>query len=389
MSDFLLELGKNPTARKMIKNLGLPVPMPQALKRPREPRSERPLHDLEVAYGRAGEGPLVAAIAGVLPRAGADISVLGSLEPFKGPGEAYGRPPRVLDLEELPERYKAHGAVFDASTCKTAADLRALYDFFHPLMRRIATCGRAVVLGRDPATLEDPIAASTQAGLEGFVRSLAKELGKRGSTAQLLYVQPGAEDRIEGPLRFFLSYRSAFVSGQPLVISSTAKAAKPDPWEAPLEGKVALVTGGGDGLGRAYSLAFARLGARVVVNDLENAERVVNEIKSMGGEAWALELSVEDGEAVVKKVISTYGRIDILVNNAGILRDKAFVNMTDEQWFSVMNVHLRSTYLITRAAWPYMMKQRFGRIVNITSTTGIYGNFGQANYAAAVSVDLY
>lgn len=167
-----------------------------------------------------------------------------------------------------------------------------------------------------------------------------------------------------------------------------AKADVPATSQANLTGKVALVTGGGDGLGRAYSLAFARLGARVVVNDLKNAGKVVNEIKSMGGEAWALEMSVEDGEAVVQKVISTYGRIDILVNNAGILRDKAFVNMTDEQWFSVMNVHLRSTYLITRAAWPYMMKQRFGRIVNITSTTGIYGNFGQANYAAAVSVDL-
>ncbi|KAK5446351.1 hypothetical protein LTS15_010047 [Exophiala xenobiotica] len=161
------------------------------------------------------------------------------------------------------------------------------------------------------------------------------------------------------------------------------KANIPATSQADLTGKVALVTGGGDGLGRAYSLAFARLGARVVVNDLKNAEKVVNEIKTSGGEASALEMSVEDGEAVVAKVIGTYGRIDILVNNAGILRDKAFTNMTDEQWFAVMNVHLRSTYLITRAAWPYMMKQRFGRIVNITSTTGIYGNFGQANYAAA------
>jgi multifunctional beta-oxidation protein len=165
------------------------------------------------------------------------------------------------------------------------------------------------------------------------------------------------------------------------------KADVPATSQADLTGKVALVTGGGDGLGRAYSLAFARLGAQVVVNDLKNAEKVVNEIKSLGGEASALEMSVEDGETVVAKVIGTYGRIDILVNNAGILRDKAFANMTEEQWFAVMNVHLRSTYLITRAAWPYMMKQRFGRIVNITSTTGIYGNFGQANYAAAVSVE--
>lgn len=162
------------------------------------------------------------------------------------------------------------------------------------------------------------------------------------------------------------------------------KANVPNPSQVSLKGKVALVTGGGDGLGRAYAHAFAKVGARVVVNDLKNAEKVANEIRSMGGEASALTMSVERGEAIVQKIISSYGRLDILVNNAGILRDKAFVNMTDEQWFAVMNVHLRSTYLITRAAWPYMTKQKFGRIVNITSTTGIYGNFGQANYAAAV-----
>ncbi|KAL6243922.1 hypothetical protein RBB50_009356 [Rhinocladiella similis] len=161
------------------------------------------------------------------------------------------------------------------------------------------------------------------------------------------------------------------------------KANVPNPSQVSLKGKVALVTGGGDGLGRAYAHAFAKVGARVVVNDLKNAEKVANEIRSMGGEASALTMSVERGEAIVQKIISSYGRLDILVNNAGILRDKAFVNMTDEQWFAVMNVHLRSTYLITRAAWPYMTKQKFGRIVNITSTTGIYGNFGQANYAAA------
>lgn len=149
------------------------------------------------------------------------------------------------------------------------------------------------------------------------------------------------------------------------------------------QGRVALITGGGDGLGRAYSLHFARLGAKVAVNDLRNAERVVEEITKLGGEAVAVPLSVEDGQATVQKVIDTFGRIDVVVNNAGILRDKAFQNMTEELWNPVLNVHLRGTYRITKAAWPYMIKQKYGRIVNITSTSGIYGNFGQANYAAA------
>lgn len=152
-----------------------------------------------------------------------------------------------------------------------------------------------------------------------------------------------------------------------------------------LQGKVALVTGGGAGLGRAYALELGKMGANVVVCDVKLADKVANEIILAGGDALALNLSVEAGEEVVKATVAHFGQIDILVNNAGILGDKAFQNMTDQQWYAVMSVHLRSTYRITRTAWPFMMKRRYGRIVNITSTSGIYGNFGQANYAAAVS----
>lgn len=151
------------------------------------------------------------------------------------------------------------------------------------------------------------------------------------------------------------------------------------------KGRVALVTGGGEGLGRAYSKLFAKMGAKVVVCDLKNAQKVADEIKADKGEAMALEISVEDGEGVVKAVVDAYGRIDIVINNAGILRDKAFQNMTDDLWFPVLNVHLRGTYKVTRAAWPHFLKQKYGRVVNITSTSGIYGNFGQSNYSTAVS----
>ncbi|KAL5614625.1 uncharacterized protein BROUX77_000462 [Berkeleyomyces rouxiae] len=148
-------------------------------------------------------------------------------------------------------------------------------------------------------------------------------------------------------------------------------------------GKVALVTGGGAGIGRIYSLAFAKHGASVVVNDLANPDTVVEEIKKMGGKAVGVKASAEDGDTVVKAAIDAFGRIDIIINNAGILRDKAFANMDDNMWDSVMNVHLRGTYKVTKAAWPYFLKQKYGRVVNTTSTSGIYGNFGQANYAAA------
>ena len=150
-----------------------------------------------------------------------------------------------------------------------------------------------------------------------------------------------------------------------------------------LTGKVALITGAGAGLGRSYALLFARYGASIVVNDLVNPDDVVQDIQKMGGKAVGNKASAEDGDAVVNAAIKAYGRIDILINNAGILRDKAFANMEDKMWDQVIAVHLRGTYKTTKAAWPYFLKQKYGRIVNTTSTSGIYGNFGQANYAAA------
>ena len=132
-------------------------------------------------------------------------------------------------------------------------------------------------------------------------------------------------------------------------------------------------------------MLFAKHGASVIVNDLVNPDDVVQEIEKLGGKAVGKKASAEDGDTVVKTAIDVYGRIDIIVNNAGILRDKAFANMDEKMFDQVIAVHLRGTYKITKAAWPYMLKQKYGRIVNTTSTSGIYGNFGQANYAAAVS----
>lgn len=148
-------------------------------------------------------------------------------------------------------------------------------------------------------------------------------------------------------------------------------------------GKVVLVTGAGGGLGRAYALMFAKLGASVVVNDVVNPDTTVNEIKKMGGKAAGDKHSVEEGEAVIESCVKAFGTVHVVVNNAGILRDKSFAAMTDEQWNQVMAVHVTGTYKVTKAAWPLMLKQKYGRIINTASTSGIYGNFGQANYACA------
>lgn len=163
------------------------------------------------------------------------------------------------------------------------------------------------------------------------------------------------------------------------------------------DGRVAIVTGAGGGLGRCHALEFARRGAKVVVNDLggsvdgtggssDAALAVVAEIKALGGEAIANGASVADRDGVaglVKQTMDAYGRIDILVNNAGVLRDKAFHNMTLDDLDFVIDVHLRGAAYCSHAVWPIMREQQYGRIIMTSSSTGLYGNFGQANYGAA------
>ncbi|XP_066587464.1 peroxisomal multifunctional enzyme type 2-like [Prorops nasuta] len=160
------------------------------------------------------------------------------------------------------------------------------------------------------------------------------------------------------------------------------------------DGRVVIVTGAGAGLGKAYALLFASRGAGVVVNDLggsrhgdgsstKSADSVVAEIRQAGGKAVANYDSVLDGEKIIKTAIDTFGRIDVVVNNAGILRDKSFQKMTEKDWDLIHDVHLKGAVKTTQAAWPYFLKQKYGRVIVTASNSGLYGNFGQANYSSA------
>lgn len=160
--------------------------------------------------------------------------------------------------------------------------------------------------------------------------------------------------------------------------------------EVRYDGKTVIITGAGNGLGRAYAHLFARLGANVVVNDVseKGANAVVEEIKKTGGKAVAAVASAEDGDALVKTAVDAFGGVHILIANAGILRDKSFQAMTEKEWDDVVAVHLRGTYKCIKACWPIFQKQKYGRIITTCSTVGIYGNFGQANYSTAKAAIL-
>ncbi|HOL18235.1 MAG TPA: SDR family oxidoreductase [Bacillota bacterium] len=167
--------------------------------------------------------------------------------------------------------------------------------------------------------------------------------------------------------------------------------------EIRFDGRVAVITGAGGGLGRAYALLLASRGAKVVVNDLGGtfdgsgadqtpAQKVVDEIKAAGGEAVANYDSVSEWESaqnIIKTALDSFGKIDILINNAGILRDKSLMKMEIEDYRKIMSVHLDGTFFCTKAAFPHMREQGYGRIVSTASAAGLYGNFGQTNYGAA------
>lgn len=148
------------------------------------------------------------------------------------------------------------------------------------------------------------------------------------------------------------------------------------------DGRVAIVTGAGGGLGREHARLLAARGAKVLVNDLNQAAATAQDIVSAGGAAVANTESVIDGGRIVEAALDAFGRIDIVVNNAGFLRDTAFHNMSDEDWAGIYEVHLLGAFRVTRAVWPHMRGQGYGRVVNTSSAAGIYGNFGQTNYSS-------
>lgn len=388
MKDFLLELGQNPQARRIIQNLGLPIPMPEVLRRTRAPYEERPLQDRTVAVAASG-GELTAMLADTLCRAGANPHVVGgedALAPWKDPGEAFGRPATLHAPDEEPDGLRTDALVFDATGLDRPEDLRALYDFFHPWIGTLAKSGRLIVLGRPPDTAQRQAAAAASAALEGFTRSAAKELGRRGATGNSIYVEPGAEDRVPPLLRFLLSDRAAFVTAQPFRVSSTAKAAKERPLVRPLEGKIALVTGAARGIGAATAELMAQEGAHVVVLDRPAddgpASRVAREI---GGSVLLVDVS--DPEAprkIAEEFTERFDGVDVVVHNAGVTRDKTLRRMKPELWDQAIDINLGAVVRITAALLEGPLRDE-GRIVVLSSIAGLAGNVGQTNYAASKS----
>ncbi|MDO9022603.1 MAG: 3-oxoacyl-ACP reductase [Myxococcales bacterium] len=382
MTDLLVDLGRNATARRLIGALGLPLPLPTALRRGRGPMPALCLADQSVVVGAAGAGGLVPMLAETLAAAGARPLLAGwSMDAFVGPGEAYGRPPRAA--ESLAEGQRVDALVFDASGLDGSDALAALHGFFQPWVGRVARSGRVLLLGRpadDPALTSG--AAAAQSSLDGFVKSLAKELGRHGVTANLLRVEPGAEGRAGAVVRWLLTNRSAFVSGQALRVSLAAAGEASAAVVRPLEKRVALVTGAAQGIGAATARALAAEGAHVLCLDRPQEEAAATALaRELGGTAVAADLSDPASIAAVVAAVAALGGVDVVVHNAGVTRDRTMARMKREHWDAVLAVNLRAVLALDAALDPLLREG--GRVVCLSSIAGIAGNVGQTAYAAS------
>jgi 3-oxoacyl-[acyl-carrier protein] reductase len=388
MTDTILELSQNPIARNLISRAKLPIPMPERLERLGGPMPERPLEDKRVLIAAAGGHPskVSSVLARVLTKAGAMPLVSSEVlrDAFAGPSEAYGRATKLLGPDEAETTEALHAIVLDATSVASSADLKLLYEVFHTYLRPLGTHGRAVVIGRPVDTARNVGQAAARAGLEGFTRSLAKEVGGKAITANLIYVDEGADERLGAPLRFFLSKASAFVTAQPLRVTARVAWEGDDPFPQPLAGKVALVTGAARGIGEATARTLAGEGAHVVCLDRPEDDAALSAVaSSISGSTLLCDvMSNEAPRRIAQYLIETHGGVDIVVHNAGITRDRTLARMDEQRWDTVLGINLQAILRITETLLDGALHDG-GRIISLSSIGGIAGNMGQTNYGAS------
>ncbi len=378
MKDGYIDFANSNVGAKLVNALGLPKPMP--LERY---QAGQPVVKGTVLVGGGGEPQLLEDLAGVFQRIGVQTLAHERLPQWVAVANKAGLTTGRWGSNGQPgEKVKA--LVFDATGLTDSTQSDALYWFFHDAARSLLPCGRVVVLGRPPEACTSPRQATIQRGLEGLTRSLGKEL-KKGSNAQLVYVAEGAESQVESTLRFLLSPRSAYVSAQVIRIGApVGDNVTPANWDQPLAGKKVLVTGASRGIGAAIAECMARDGAHVIALDVPQAQEGLDEVaKKIGGTALALDIGAPEAPQKLVDAAKADGGWDVVVHNAGITRDKTIANMKEHLWQLVMNVNLSTQERINEALVESGALKAGGRIVCVSSISGISGNMGQTNYAVS------
>jgi 3-oxoacyl-[acyl-carrier protein] reductase len=361
MRDGLVRLHENIFTRHLVRALGLPKPV--TLARAAGGYTAQPLAGLRVLYAQAPGAYAIGALCAALEAAGAAPA------PFH-PADAL-TDPRLVDV-----------FVFDATACAGVDAARLLYTTFHPLMRRLAVNARVLLVATEPGTAGDPVAAATARGVEGLVRALAKELGPRGITVNLVYAAPDALAQLGGPVRFFCGPATTYVTGQAVHLARGASCGATPVVQA-LAGKVALVTGAARGIGLAIAQRLQEEGARVVALDVPAAGAALQAACSRFN--FTL-LAIDIAEPGAPQQVATFlretcGGVDVVVHNAGVTRDRRMANMQAPYWDLVMDINFGAVAALDRVLLDTGALHDAGRIVCLSSISGIAGNVGQSNYA--------
>jgi len=281
-----------------------------------------------------------------------------------------------VDLHTTPDEGARYGGlIFDASDIDRASGAADLYRFFHEAVRRLGPCGRMVVIGRPPESMADAEGEAVQRGVEGFVRSLAKE-AREGGTAQLLRIASDAEEAAASSLGFFLSPRSAYVSGQVITIGAAASTS------ISADRRRVLITGASRGIGAAMARLFAAEGCAVTALDAPGAQADLRALAAhIGAEALSVDITAADAAERLVEAARAADGYDAVIHNAGITRDRTLARMSATEWDSVMAVNLGAPLTLTRALLDARLIRPNGRILAVSSLSGIAGNKGQSNYA--------
>lgn len=278
------------------------------------------------------------------------------------------------------EKYAA--LIYDGRDCSTASDLGRLYRFFSPMIRRLHNNGRVIIISEPHEGAESAERAAAQRALEGFMRSLAKEIGNRGSTAALIVIEPGADHATRSTLEYLLSSKSAYIDGQVVRVRADVNIAAVT--EQPLAGKVAIVTGAARGIGESISRVLAREGATIIGVDIPPAADALKQVmQDIGGAPLEADITAEDAPEKIARKARELGGAHAIIHNAGVTRDKLLVNMPEHWWDMTLEINLGAAQRITDTLIDSGALSDGGRVIGVASMVGISGQRGQTNYSAS------